>query len=1131
MKTILSVIIWFGFFYSKLFSQVDCESSCPVPFVNWDAVQCEHYENFNPGDPLLTTDWKVFPSGSNPPYYPIPATVQLGPVGQGWTFFADFTCASSSKPVDNLYYFRIPPKDYRFSCSVYLTNGNSGYFSLLNSSLGRVIDFYFTGTKTVSIYNASKTYLGSFSYPEGEWFRLNLFYHAGDGRVEIFRNDYKVFEVKNVATSSAGFPSVANFFTHKLGEAFFLGGVCLVTRNSILVNCTQNIEPVCLNGTNETAADNSCYAGERGYLNSELHACSIANDPCDDCDECFTYKFDCGDPKTIYLTSSYCREIIPQFQSGDGYQSDELEWEFKNSSNAIIQPEYLGGTTYNSVNPVCKLPAPGNYTICFRVYKYNGSGRYKFYECCYVVKVAGACTKPPSLYITSSNPNANSEVNFSTTGSDAETFSWRTDDPQAYLSNVSTTGSTFRCGIPSGKECITVCLAVGNGCGMLSKCLKVCRPSSNCGNKPTPHPPISYTVSQSGELSFQNVPSMDSYNWTLPAGCTFTGGTNANSRVPICKLPDLNCSYIICLQMRIGNCYTYCYCFTVKPQISGPVSLDPEEMSCGNSGQEILVPVRVKNFITMTSLDVTALLNPTTVADFTGAVAGPNINPNAFVYQIISTSKIKVAWAGISSSATSLADNDIFCYLKVKLKGAANTTAIISFEASSAIVKQNRNTVIPDFKTGSVCVNGSFTICGKILTEENKPVKEVSVELIGQNTQTVKTDATGNYCFSNVPAGTFTIKPKKLTFPGNGVEIADIADIQGHILGSFILDSPFKIIAADVDNNKSINSVDIARIIPVYFNKNQAFAAVESWRFIPKSFNFPNANNPFQSTFPEIRTIQISKNETNLDFTGIKMGDVDLDRDPQKFGEPVEISTMNTRTKVQQPILDLKINNTQVMPGRKIKVPVYAKGFKNVTTFGFSLGWNANKLKYASLTDFNPALNMSTSNFNTSNIDKGRIGVSWYVLNLNGTSLNDTDTLFSIEFNAVGQDGDSTLLSFIDNPIATNFSNQTENFKLNISNGVVKIRTVLIGVNSKQLPEHFSLFPNPSSNVIHLDMEGKNLNKASVVIVSSDGKLYSVSLETYKEHGVMDISHLPNGLYNLRIVYQNKNYRIPFNKF
>lgn len=84
-------------------------------------------------------------------------------------------------------------------------------------------------------------------------------------------------------------------------------------------------------------------------------------------------------------------------------------------------------------------------------------------------------------------------------------------------------------------------------------------------------------------------------------------------------------------------------------------------------------------------------------------------------------------------------------------------------------------------------------------------------------------------------------------------------------------------------------------------------------------------------------------------------------------------------------------------------MPVYAKGFKEVLSFGFSLAWNASKIKYSQLTDFNPKLSMNASNFTLGNVDKGRMGVSWYVLNPNGVNLNDKDTLFSIEFEAIGK--------------------------------------------------------------------------------------------------------------------------------
>ncbi len=1127
MKTKLCLIFWFALWYFSLHSQASCSSICPIPSINWTASQCEHYESFSSGQSLISSDWKVFPSSSA--YKPIPATVLLGHIGLGWRYFADFSCYDDTQPIDNTYTFRTNVIDYRFSFDMYCLPGKVGYFSMLNSSLSPVFDIFINGSGQMLVINSSGSTVGTFSYPQNEWMHFNLFYHTSDKKIEIFRNDFKVFELKNLSNTNSGFPSVANFYTKNSGAGFFLGGVCLVKLNNYNVVCTQEYSPVCLNGTNEQVGNNACYAGIAGYLPGEYHNCTISNNPCDDCDECFTYKFDCSDSRTVHLFSSYCPDGILTSQQ-DNQAGEEFEWEFRNNSNNIIQVEYLSGTNSTSANPLCRFPTAGTYTICFRVYKYNSSGRFKYYECCYVVKVAGGCTKTPSLYVSSTSPNSNSEVSFNTTGSDIETFSWRIDDPSAYISNVSTSLSTFRCKIPSGKDCITVCLTVGNGCGMVYKCLKICRPNSNCGNKPAPHSPILYTVNQNKEVNFQNIPTMDSYNWTLPDGCMFTGGTSATSRNPIIKIPDPACSYIVCLKMFSGTCYSFCYCFTIKGQSGGGVTFDPEEMSCANSGQEVLVPVRVKNFTNMTSVDITALVNPTNVADFIGAVPGPSINPNAFVYQLLSSSKLKVAWAGISSASTTLSDNDIFCYLKLKLKGAANSTATITFETSSAIVKQDRNTVVPNFKTGSVCVNGTFTICGKIVTEENKPVKDATVDLIGQSTQSVKTDVSGNYCFTNVPAGTFTIKPKKLLNPGNGVEIADIADIQGHILGSFILNSPFKIIAADVDNNKTINSTDIGRIIPVYFNKNQPFSAVESWRFIPKSFSFPNVTNPFQSNFPESRTLQISKNESDIDFTGIKMGDVDLDSDPQKFDNPNQENSLKTRTQKQQASLDLKINKAQVMPGRKIVVPVYVKGFKNVISFGFSLAWDATKFKYGQITGFNPNLNINASNFNLANSDKGRLGVSWYVLNPNGISLNEKDTLFSIEFTAIGKDGDSTILNFNDFPITTTFSNNIENFKLNITNGIINIRSVLIGVNTNEKKSAYALFPNPASNQMQLSSEDEDLVGSSIKIMALDGRVYSTKLEILSNNMMIDISQIPIGLYHLCIVNKNKSYKIPFSK-
>ncbi|MBK8485832.1 MAG: T9SS type A sorting domain-containing protein [Saprospiraceae bacterium] len=1126
MKPIFTFLV-LCFLYSIGSSQNNCSTKCPIPFLNWESKQCEHYENLSLSDPLITNDWEVYPASPN--YRPKAAGINYGTFGTQSLAFADFYYGGT--PVDNNYHLRIDPQSYRFSYDMLFEQGWKGQLSMLDANYNLVLTFEFLGSGTANIRNANDAIIGKFSYPLKSWFNMNLYYHQS-GSIEIFRNNYKVFNATNIPNTKSTFPSIANFYANRTNDAFLLGGVCLTTSKFILITCSLDYNPVCLNGTNEEVGTNGCWAGQAGYLGTEYHPCRNALDPCADCDDCFSYLFDCVDPRIIHLTSSYCEEVTPTNGPEGTAVLEEFEWEFKNENNVIIQPEYLNGTSSLSINPSCKIPISGTYLICFKVFRFTGSGRIKIYECCYFVKIGKPCTSSPTVYINSTNPNSNSEVSFTQVSTDAETFSWRVDDQNAYINNVSTTASTFKCKIPTGKECINVCLTIGNGCGMIYKCVKICRPNPNCGTKPSPHPPILYQLNQNAEVSFLNVPQMDTYEWTLSEGCTFTGGTTSNSKNPICKLPDPSCSYMICLRMFSGSCYQCCYCFTIKPQPVSVISFDPDEMACVAAGQEVLVPVRVKGFTNVTSLDLTFVLNPTTVADFIDVVGGPNINSSTLVKLLTGTSKMKVAWAGTSGSGTTLNDNDIFCYLKIKMKGAANSMATISIDGTNHIVKQNRVTVIPTLKTGSVCVNGSYTICGKITREDNLGIKDANVELTGSVNQTVKTDASGNYCFTNVPAGSFTIRPRKNINFGNGVEIADISDIQGHLLGTFTLPSPYKMIAADADNNRSITATDIARIIPVFLNKSQPFAAVESWRFIPKSFVFPNANNPFQATFPESISLQVSKNESNQDFTGIKMGDVDLDNDPQKIvGGDREIIKGNQMVSRAAPVIDIKLDSIGVKPGESGFIKVTAKGFTKVISFGFSVSWQEAKIKFNQLLNLNPKLNLSSGHFNIKEVEKGKLGVTWFILNNEGITLNDNEVLFTIEYTAIGQDKEESKISFTSSPTPISFADGQSNFTVNSKNGAITIDKNIVASKDFNATIKYQLWPSPAEKELFISFETAIQENLKLELFSTDGKVIPANYERRSEALIkLDVEHLTKGLYYLRIKTDKGLTAIPFTR-
>jgi hypothetical protein len=136
----------------------------------------------------------------------------------------------------------------------------------------------------------------------------------------------------------------------------------------------------------------------------------------------------------------------------------------------------------------------------------------------------------------------------------------------------------------------------------------------------------------------------------------------------------------------------------------------------------------------------------------------------------------------------------------------------------------------------------------------------------------------GGYEFSNaVPMfGNYTVTPSSENMAHlNGVSTYDLLLISKHILGITPFDSPYKMIAADVNNSGSITTIDIVEGRKLILGVYEAFPDNTAWRFIDKAFVFPNALNPFSTSFPEYKTLEnMQASQMSEDFVGVKIGDV-----------------------------------------------------------------------------------------------------------------------------------------------------------------------------------------------------------------------------------------------------------------
>ncbi len=134
------------------------------------------------------------------------------------------------------------------------------------------------------------------------------------------------------------------------------------------------------------------------------------------------------------------------------------------------------------------------------------------------------------------------------------------------------------------------------------------------------------------------------------------------------------------------------------------------------------------------------------------------------------------------------------------------------------------------------------------------------------------TGVSGEYRFEDIPmSDEYILSATKQDNPLSGLSSVDLVRIQQHILGVKLLDSPYKIIAADANKSANISASDILQLRQLILGLEQSES--HSWQFIPEDFVFVDENNPFpfvnDVVIPEFHQSVMEKN-----MIGIKMGDV-----------------------------------------------------------------------------------------------------------------------------------------------------------------------------------------------------------------------------------------------------------------
>ncbi|MFN7117755.1 MAG: cohesin domain-containing protein, partial [Saprospiraceae bacterium] len=320
-------------------------------------------------------------------------------------------------------------------------------------------------------------------------------------------------------------------------------------------------------------------------------------------------------------------------------------------------------------------------------------------------------------------------------------------------------------------------------------------------------------------------------------------------------------------------------------------------------------------------------------------------------------------------------------------------------------------------------------IAGVIKTEENKTVKGVTVQLSGQSSQLVTTSNPGKYGFANLQENyDYTVTPLKDKDFLNGVSTFDLVLISKHILGVQVLGSPYKLIAADVNNSKSITTLDLIQLRKVILGISTEFSNNTSWRFVAENYAFPVPTNPWTEPFPEITSINDLQGAMNdVNFVAIKVGDVNANAVANSLDE-VEVRD-------RKQTFFFEVENQSLKAGNEYRVAFRVGDLAKIQGYQGALTFDAQVLE---LVDIEGGI-ANTDNFGLRFVKEGIITTSWNVPGAAAIAEKDA-VLFTLVFRTRKNAELSNLLSVSSYYTAAEAYDQEGellNVGIQFSNGVI----------------------------------------------------------------------------------------------
>lgn len=381
-----------------------------------------------------------------------------------------------------------------------------------------------------------------------------------------------------------------------------------------------------------------------------------------------------------------------------------------------------------------------------------------------------------------------------------------------------------------------------------------------------------------------------------------------------------------------------------------------------------------------------------------------------------------------------------------------------------SVFDSNMVDVCPSSATGNVT--------GQLKTHDDRSIVNVMVELNNSGLPGHMTDDLGKYAFNQMPiGGIYDVRPEKDGDDLNGVSTADLVAIQRHLLGKKLFTSPYIMISGDVNNSQSVTAADVSELRKLILGKYSRLRDNTSWRFVDADFQFSNPQNPWKDRWPEYYHIEPFTSDMEVNFVGMKVGDVTGD----VIVDGIDEGNQNRSTTA------LFTDDREFGVNETFKVELTLSELQEIMGYQFTLGWNVDDLRLLKVIP-NSGLDITESHFNLDWMEKGVLTTCWHTTSVWHVPSEKQKVIFTLEFESLrsGQLSESMHLS----------GHLTQNIVVD-KNGK-EAGQMALSFGAQPQDGFFALYqnePNPFSEITKIAFHLPESNDIRLTIFREDGAL------------------------------------------